>query len=151
MYTPHVLNDFARLPHASNLFIFSSFVQNIFVIIIITKVSIAFDLCHIFSLSHSAFTFQGPFLCSKMGQPRLLFFFTYIFSTDYSVQWFYIQIADDWIRTRDLWCKKQLLRQLCHNHCSSLSLSLSQLVPSQQFNLNYVNEFKILINVLTAH
>ena len=25
--------------------------------------------------------------------------------------------ADDWIRTADLWCWKQLLYQLSHNHC----------------------------------
>ena len=30
---------------------------------------------------------------------------------------FNINFADDWIRTADLWCRKQLLYQLSHNHC----------------------------------
>ena len=28
-----------------------------------------------------------------------------------------INFADDWIRTADLWYRKQLLYQLSHNHC----------------------------------
>ena len=28
-----------------------------------------------------------------------------------------IKVADDWIRTVDLWCRKRLLCQLNHNHC----------------------------------
>ena len=30
------------------------------------------------------------------------------------------KFADDWIRTADLWCWKQPLDQLSHNHCLPL-------------------------------
>ena len=37
---------------------------------------------------------------------------------------FNIKFANDWIRTTDLWCWKQQLYQLSHNHCPSLDYSL---------------------------
>ena len=48
---------------------------------------------------------------------------------------FNINFANDWIRTADLWCRKQPLYQLSHNHCplgaieSRFSLSNFKLFP----------------------
>ena len=37
------------------------------------------------------------------------------------------KIVDDWIGALDLWCRKQQLYQLSHNHCQ-YSLSFSDIV-----------------------
>ena len=41
---------------------------------------------------------------------------------------FNINFADDWIRTADLWYRKQLLFQLSHNHCPDIVSSFNLLV-----------------------
>ena len=33
---------------------------------------------------------------------------------------FNVNFADDWIRTMDIWCWKQPLYQLSHNHCPEI-------------------------------
>ena len=51
---------------------------------------------------------------------------------------FIINFADDWIRTADLWCRKQPLYQLSHNHCPVLSCFPSVIdaeLSSDPFNL----------------
>ena len=49
----------------------------------------------------------------KIGPFPASFFFILVFSIQLIVQ---INFADDWIRTADLWCRKQPLYQLHHNH-----------------------------------
>ena len=46
-----------------------------------------------------------------------LFFFIFVFSTQLTEYIRYKSIADDWIWTAGLWCRKQKLWQLSHNHC----------------------------------
>ena len=45
-----------------------------------------------------------------------------------------IKVADDWIRIPDLWCWKQLLCQLSHNHCPDI-FALSLLICNVQLHL----------------
>ena len=44
-------------------------------------------------------------------------FFIFVFTIQFTVNKCSIKFANDWIRTADLWYWKQLLYQLCHNHC----------------------------------
>ena len=54
--------------------------------------------------------FNWPFLAS--------FFFIFVFSLGLTVnECSILKLANDWIRTADLWCRKWLLYQLSHNHC----------------------------------
>ena len=46
-----------------------------------------------------------------------LFSFIFVFSIHLIVNKCWINFADDWIRTADLWYWKRLLYQLSHNHC----------------------------------
>ena len=53
-----------------------------------------------------------------MGHSLPLFLYIRIFnSVDNTQIMFNINITDDWIRTADLWYRKQPLNQLYHNHC----------------------------------
>ena len=52
-----------------------------------------------------------------MGHSRPLFLYFHLFNTVDSKQMFNLNFADDWIRNAALWCCKQLLYQLIHNHC----------------------------------
>ena len=54
------------------------------------------------------------------------FFFLYfcLFNTVDCKQMFNINFEDDWIRTTDLWCRKQPLYQLSHNHYPKLIQNL---------------------------
>ena len=36
-----------------------------------------------------------------------------------------LTVNNDWIQTTDLWCWKQQLYQLCHNHCLANITSLN--------------------------
>ena len=58
-----------------------------------------------------------------------LFFFIFIFSIPLTVNQFTSKFADDWSRTTDLWCRKQLLCQLRHNHYPWTNLVHGHLVP----------------------
>ena len=46
------------------------------------------------------------------------FFFIFGFSILLTAR----KIADDWLRTADLWCLKQLVCKLSHNHCPTEKL-----------------------------
>ena len=59
-------------------------------------------------ISYNVFL-NGPFPAS--------FCFIFVFSIQLTKTMFKINFADDGIRTADLRCQKQLLRQLSHNHC----------------------------------
>ena len=54
-----------------------------------------------------------------------LFLFIFVFSTVNSKCNQCKNLADDWIRTADLWYQKRPLCQLSHNHCLSVSFFLS--------------------------
>ena len=58
----------------------------------------------------------------KMAIP-CLFFFIFVFSIQLTVSKCSIQkFTDDWIQTAAVWCRKQQLYQLSHNHCPGLSV-----------------------------
>ena len=56
-------------------------------------------------------------LFSKDGVPDS-FLFIFVFSIQFSKQLMINKIANDWIRTADLWCQKQLH----HNHSPKVPL-----------------------------
>ena len=60
----------------------------------------------------------------KMGHSRPLFIYFRLFNTQLTVNKssIYKKIANDWIRTADLWYLKQPLYQLSHNHCPNEEL-----------------------------
>ena len=58
-------------------------------------------------------------LFKKMGHYRPLFCLFSSFQ-----QFTVLNFPDDWIQTVDLWYLKQVLCQLSHNHCPSLTLKL---------------------------
>ena len=56
--------------------------------------------------------------------------------------------TDDWNQTKDLWCRKQLLYQLSHNHCPItprlINWQLVQLaVPNEQVCILCAKDFKL--------
>ena len=60
--------------------------------------------------------------CLKMGHSRPLFLYFRLFYKQLTVNKCSIKVADDWIRTRVLWYRKQPLCQLRHNHCPALQI-----------------------------
>ena len=72
-------------------------------------------------LSLSLFSRSLPlslFLCWLLNGPfAASFFFISLFSTQFLAQLIVNKIADDWIRTADLWCRKRSRYQLNHNQC----------------------------------
>ena len=51
-----------------------------------------------------------------------IFFFIFVFLLQFTVYKYSIwKFADGWIRTTDLWCRKQPLFQLNHNHCQIIN------------------------------
>ena len=56
------------------------------------------------------------FFFLKMGHSRPLFFYFRLFYKQLTVNKCSIKVADDWIRTQVLWCRKRPLCQLRHNH-----------------------------------
>ena len=57
---------------------------------------------------------------------------TFSLFSSFQYSWQYIgniKFADDWIRTAVLWCQKQLLYQLNHNHCQNLDKYTSHHLP----------------------
>ena len=59
-----------------------------------------------------------------------LFFFIFVFSGYQLTDKYVLNIADVGIRTADLWCRKQLLCQLRHNHFLSQSSALDHLAKA---------------------
>ena len=55
------------------------------------------------------------YLLSKRAIPGI-FHYVRLFNTVDSKKLFNVNFVDDWIWTSDLWCQKQPLCQLCHNH-----------------------------------
>ena len=53
----------------------------------------------------------------KKGHCRPLFYLFFVFSIQLTVNIVQYHFADDWIRTADLFRRKQPLYQLSHNHC----------------------------------
>ena len=51
-----------------------------------------------------------------MGHFRPLFLYFRLFNTSN------IKFADDWNQTADLWCCKEPLYQLSHNHCNFINV-----------------------------
>ena len=51
-----------------------------------------------------------------MGHSRPLFFYFRLFYKQLTVNKCSIKVANDWIRTQVLWCRKRPLCQLRHNH-----------------------------------
>ena len=45
-------------------------------------------------------------------------------------------MAEDWIRTSDLWCQKQLLYQLSHNHCPQFYTLMAKLISLKLISWN---------------
>ena len=64
---------------------------------------------------------------TKIGYSRPLFFFIFVFSIQLRV--FNINVADDRIRTADLWCQKRPFYQLSHNHCPHYSVYYLTIFP----------------------
>ena len=59
----------------------------------------------------------------KMSHSRYLFlYFRSSFQYSFLIKLIINNSADDWIQTADLWHWKQLLYQLCHNHCPWLKM-----------------------------
>ena len=54
-----------------------------------------------------------------------LFFFIFVISTQFLIQWIVINIVIDWIRTTDLWYWKQPI-YLRHNHCRQKLVNLTR-------------------------
>ena len=71
-----------------------------------------------------------------MGNPRTLSLYFRLFNTIGSKQMFHIMFANDWIRTADIWCQKQLLYQLSHNHCPLLAAVRMLCLPSPRWPKN---------------
>ena len=69
----------------------------------------------------------------KMGHSRPLFLIFRLFNTVDSKQMVKINFAHDGIRTAYLWCRKQPLCQLSHNHCPTVCL----LYFSSQFRTKF--------------
>ena len=51
-----------------------------------------------------------------MDHSQTLFLY-FVFSMQLTENIVYINFADDWIQTADLWCQKRSLNQLSHKHC----------------------------------
>ena len=61
----------------------------------------------------------------KWAIPGLFLIHFRLFNTIYYIQLIENKIADDWIRTADLWCRKRPLYQPRHNHCPQFYCVLS--------------------------
>ena len=72
--------------------------------------------------SLSVFLINTFFL--KMGHSSPLFFYFSLFYKQLTENKCSIKVADDWIRTRVLWCRKRPLCQLRHNHLTLSSIFL---------------------------
>ena len=65
----------------------------------------------------------------------------------YSRQNVHIKIADDWIRTADLWCRKRPLYQLSHNYCP-IPPNVVAVRPSVRVLLLLVNSKSVILSQL---
>ena len=67
-----------------------------------------------------------------------LFFIIFVFSIQLTVNKYSINFANGWIRTADLWYRKQLLYQLSHNHCPTilylLHISIKCVLPKVELS-----------------
>ena len=60
---------------------------------------------------------RREFFYNKIQPFPASFFFMFVLSTEFFNTAVSKNIADDWIRTADLWYRKQRLYLLRHNHC----------------------------------
>ena len=60
-----------------------------------------------------------------------LFIFIFVFSIQFLIHWIVNNIANDWIRTADLWYWKRPLYQLCHNQYLPRYVSICKLIVKQ--------------------
>ena len=85
-----------------------------------------------------------------MGQSRPLFFYFRLFYKQLTVNKCSIKVADDWIRTRVLWCCKRPLCQLRHNHFPQpLSVLTDQMRVKIRFDVNVAP--KTTLNHIIGH
>ena len=91
-------------------------------------VTLCFVFFYNFPLSYYTFAFVIRYCISPIGWDKKTYFFKngsfpasfsfFVFSIAVDKKnCFYINFADGWIRTADLWNRKRLLSQLSHNHC----------------------------------
>ena len=85
-----------------------------------------------------------------MGHSRPLFFYFRLFYKQLTVNKCSIKVADDWIRTRVLWCCKRPLCQLRHNHFPQpLSVLTDQMRVKIRFDVNVAP--KTTLNHIIGH
>ena len=72
-----------------------------------------------------------------MGHSRPYFLYFGLFYKQLTVNKCSIKVANDWIRTRVLWYRKQLLCQLRHNHCPRAQFVRMQSICSGQNCIAY--------------
>ena len=70
-----------------------------------------------------------------MGHSRPLFFFILVFSIQLTVNVQNKFLADDWIRTADLWNWKRPLYQLSHYHCPKYCLHYATITKHSNLKL----------------
>ena len=79
-----------------------------------------------------------------MGHSEAVFYFISVFSIQLTVNKCSINFADDWIRTTDLWYRKQPLYQLSRNLCPTLDVQLKKM------NKIVLTTIRILVKVEQA-
>ena len=75
-----------------------------------------FSIYFLSLLSHSLY-------CLTLMYPSIVSLYPQSITSIYCLTHFSNKIANDWIRTADLWCRKRPLYQLRHSHCFGFDLS----------------------------
>ena len=79
----------------------------------------------------TSWTFLGTVSVLWLSNLKRPLFFNFVFSIHFLIKLIVNKIADDWLWTADLWCWKQPLSQLRHNHSPTLNV-FTHLDPKNQ-------------------